>query len=217
LRLSLKEWRIIAKPPHFKLFRLNLIGLAGIISLFKYWSFAMSNQESGHSHPNKSQPTVAFIGVVVAFVAVISFFMQPTVEVAPEPAADIAAKAEANIKPVASVEVAAVAGPHVEKSGEEVVKAVCAMCHAAGLMESPKLGDKAQWQPRIAQGYDTLVKHAIEGIRNMPAKGGNPDLSDTEIAAAVALMANDAGATFKAPAAPAPVEAAPAAEAKPAA
>jgi cytochrome c5 len=180
----------------------------------------MSNQESGHSQPSTSQPTVAFIGVVVAFVAVISFFMEPTVEVAPEPAADVAAKAEANIKPVATVEVAAVTGPHVEKSGEEVVKGVCAACHAAGLLASPKLGDKAQWAPRIALGYDTLVKHATEGIRSMPARGGNADLSDTEVAAAVAVMANEAGADFQAPAAPAaeaaPVEAAPAAEARPA-
>ena len=70
------------------------------------------------------------------------------------------------------------------------------MCHAAGLMESPTLGDKGQWAPRIAQGYETLVKHAIEGIRNMPARGGNPDLSDAEIASAVAVMANEAGASF---------------------
>jgi cytochrome c5 len=186
----------------------------------------MSNQEAGHSQSSKSQSMVVFAGVVVAFIAVISFFMEPTVEVAPEPAADVAAKAEANIKPIAAVEVAAVAGPHVEKSGEQVVTAVCAACHTAGLMESPKLGDKAQWASRIAQGYDTLVKNATNGIRNMPAKGGNPDLSDTEVAAAVVHMANLAGADFKAPAAPAPaeatpaeaapVEAAPAAEAAPA-
>jgi cytochrome c5 len=161
-----------------------------------YWSSAMSSHESGSS---KLQPIVAFIGAVLAFVAVISFFMEPSKDVVPEPAADIAAKAEANIKPVAAVEVAAVAGPHVAKSGDEVVKGVCAMCHAAGLMESPKIGDKAQWAPRIALGQETLVKHAIEGIRNMPARGGNPDLTDDEIAAAVAVMANGAGADFKAP------------------
>jgi cytochrome c5 len=157
----------------------------------------MSSHDGAGS--SKSQPIVAFIGAVLAFVAVISFFMEPSKEVTPEPAADIAAKAEANIKPAAAVEVAAVAAPHAAKSGEEVVKGVCAMCHTAGLMESPKLGDKAQWAPRIAQGYETLTKHAIEGIRNMPAKGGNPDLSDDEIAAAVAVMANGAGADFKVP------------------
>ena len=63
-------------------------------------------------------------------------------------------------------------------------------------MNAPKIGDKAQWEPRIAQGYETLVSHAVNGIRTMPAKGGNPDLSDAEIAAAVAEMANQAGAKF---------------------
>jgi cytochrome c5 len=119
--------------------------------------------------------------------------------------------ADENIKPVATVEVAvADAGPHVDKSGEEVVKAVCGMCHAAGLMNAPKIGDKGQWAPRIAQGYDVLVSHAINGIRSMPARGGNPALTDGEIANAVAHMANASGASFKAPAA----KAAPVADAK---
>jgi cytochrome c5 len=102
-----------------------------------------------------------------------------------------------NIAPVAAVEVAA-ADTEVAaaKSGADVVKASCAMCHATGMMNSPKIGDAAQWKPRIAQGYETLVKHAIEGIRTMPAKGGNPALTDGEIAAAVADMANQSGANF---------------------
>jgi len=106
---------------------------------------------------------------------------------------------EANIAPVASAEVAAEEiGPHVDKSGEEVVKGVCAACHAAGALGSPKIGDKGAWEPRIAQGYETLVQHAIKGIRSMPARGGNPDLTDGEIANAVAYMANQSGANFKA-------------------
>lgn len=114
----------------------------------------------------------------------------------PEPVAAIA-QVEGNIKPVAAVEIAtANSGASAEKSGEEVVKAVCAMCHAAGLMNAPKIGDKSGWKPRIAQGYDTLVSHALSGIRSMPAKGGNPALSDKEVAAAVKLMANASGATF---------------------
>lgn len=122
---------------------------------------------------------------------------------------------EENIKPVAAVEVASAGNASgAEKSGEEVVKAVCSMCHAAGLMNAPKIGDKGQWQPRIAQGYETLVKHAIEGIRTMPARGGNPSLTDGEVASAVAHMANASGASFKAPAPKAaeekPAEAAPA-------
>ena len=112
-----------------------------------------------------------------------------------------AAAVEARIEPVGEVEVVAVeSGPHVDKSGEEVVGSVCAACHASGAMGAPKIGDKAGWAPRIAQGYETLIKHAIEGIRMMPARGGNATLTDGEIANAVAHMANESGAKFTPPA-----------------
>lgn len=112
---------------------------------------------------------------------------------------DSAAVAE-RIKPVAQVEVAkAGAGAAGGKSGEEVVTAVCSACHATGALNAPKIGDKSAWGPRIAQGYKTLIKHATEGIRMMPARGGNPDLSDDEVARAVAFMANKAGANFTPP------------------
>lgn len=137
-----------------------------------------------------------------------------TAEATPAPKAEVA-KIEENIKPVAAVEVASSSAPQAEKGGEEVVKGVCAMCHGTGLMGSPKIGDKAAWEPRIKQGYETLVKHAVEGIRSMPARGGNPALTDNEVAGAVAYMANQAGADFKAPtAAPAAAAEAPAAETK---
>ncbi|MGE5318712.1 MAG: c-type cytochrome, partial [Hyphomicrobiaceae bacterium] len=74
-------------------------------------------------------------------------------------------------------------------------------------------GNKGDWGPRISQGYETLIKHALGGIRQMPPRGGDSDLSDTEVARAVAYMADAAGAKFKAPEAPA---AAPAAAAAPA-
>jgi cytochrome c5 len=87
-----------------------------------------------------------------------------------------------------------------DKSGEQVVTAVCSACHASGALGAPKIGDKAAWGPRIAQGYETLIKHAMEGIRMMPARGGNPDLTNGEIANAVAYMANQGGAKFTPPA-----------------
>jgi cytochrome c5 len=103
----------------------------------------------------------------------------------------------------------------VLQSGEAVYKAACMACHAAGVAGSPKTGDTAAWSARIAQGYDTLVLHAVNGIRGMPAKGGNADLDNIEVARAVAYMANQAGATFKEPDAPAaaPAAATPAADA----
>lgn len=152
------------------------------------------------------------VGIILVWVIWAKIFgVTEPVEVA-EPTAQLA-QIDENIKPVAVVEVAeAGATGATEKSGEEVVKGVCAMCHAAGLMSSPKIGDKGQWQPRIAQGYETLVKHAIEGIRSMPARGGNPSLTDNEVANAVAYMANQSGAKFK-ETAPKAAEAAPAEEA----
>ncbi len=91
--------------------------------------------------------------------------------------------------------------PVALKSGEQVYTAACAACHTAGVAGSPKFGDAGAWKARIAQGYDTLVSHAIKGIRGMPAKGGNPNLNDIEVARAVVHMANASGAKFKEPAA----------------
>jgi len=161
----------------------------------------VDNQANGYSLGQILLAVFAGIVGIVAFVVIVAkiFGMTDPIEV-DEPVA-VVAKLEENIKPVAVVEVAEeVSGEAVGKSGAEVVKAVCSMCHAAGLMNAPKIGDSAQWAPRIAQGYETLVKHAIEGIRTMPARGGNPALTDEEVASAVAEMANASGAKFTAPA-----------------
>jgi cytochrome c5 len=93
--------------------------------------------------------------------------------------------------------------PKVLQSGQAVYNAVCVACHGTGAAGAPKAGDAGAWSARIAQGYDTLVQHAVQGIRAMPAKGGNPDLDNIEVARAVAYMANQAGAKFKEPEAPA--------------
>ena len=153
----------------------------------------MSDQPHNSAKTNIVQKSIAILGGLVAPIIVVTIFTQSGVAPVIE---DSAAKIEKRIKPVAMVEVADNSGPHIEKSGEEVVKTACAACHAVGAMGSPKIGDKSAWEPRIAQGYETLIKHAIEGIRMMPARGGNPDLTDGEVANAVAYMANQAGAKF---------------------
>ncbi|HSN41047.1 MAG TPA: c-type cytochrome, partial [Burkholderiales bacterium] len=103
------------------------------------------------------------------------------------------------LKPVGEVVVMDANAPKVEKSGKQVVETVCAACHATGALNAPKIGDKEAWAKRLAQGYETLAQNAVKGIRQMPPRGGNPDLTDTEIARAVAYMANQAGANFKEP------------------
>jgi cytochrome c5 len=98
--------------------------------------------------------------------------------------------------------------PKVLQAGQAVYSAVCAACHGTGAAGAPKMGDAGAWSARIGQGYDTLVQHAVQGIRAMPAKGGNPDLDDIEVARAVVYMANQGGAKFKEPQAPAAAPAA---------
>ncbi|MFN8771443.1 MAG: c-type cytochrome [bacterium] len=114
--------------------------------------------------------------------------------------------------PAGAIAVAAVATAKAEKTGEEVYKSACASCHTSGALNAPKLGDNAAWAKLIPEGHAALTKQAIAGIRQMPARGGNPALTDIEMSRAVAYLANSAGAKFKEP----PV-AAPAAPAAPAA
>jgi cytochrome c5 len=91
--------------------------------------------------------------------------------------------------------VAPAAAPAAENElGKSVFGKTCAMCHAAGVAGAPKPGDKADWGPRIAQGKETLYKHAIEGYTGskgmMPARGGSASLSDADVKAAVDYMAD---------------------------
>ena len=76
--------------------------------------------------------------------------------------------------------------------GKKVYESACFMCHTAGVAGAPKLGDKQAWAPRISQGMDILVKHAIQGFQGsaglMPPRGGRSDLTDGDIRAAVDYM-----------------------------
>ena len=72
--------------------------------------------------------------------------------------------------------------------GEAVYKKVCFICHDTGAAGAPKRGDKVAWAPRIAKGDATLMEHALKGFNAMPAKGGNPTLSDDDIAHAIVYI-----------------------------
>jgi cytochrome c5 len=79
--------------------------------------------------------------------------------------------------------------PHAEKLlGEQIYTQACAACHASGIAGAPKLGDRAAWAPHIRVGIEHLVEIAIQGKGNMPPRGGQADLSDAEIRAAVDYM-----------------------------
>ena len=85
------------------------------------------------------------------------------------------------------------------QSGENTYKQVCVSCHGAGVLNAPKFGDKAKWAPLIAEGQVTLTAHAYFGVRGMPPKGGNPNLSIEGFADALVYMVNNSGGNWKSP------------------
>ena len=88
------------------------------------------------------------------------------------------------------------------KSGEEVYKAQCVTCHAAGVAGAPKFGDAGAWAPRIATGFGMLWQSSLKGKGAMGPQGGG-DFEDLEIGRAVVYMTAAAGGKFAEPVAPA--------------
>lgn len=87
----------------------------------------------------------------------------------------------------AAVAEAVATGP---RSGQQVYQAACFACHGTGALDAPK-PNAPEWKPRIAQGFDVMLKHSIEGFNNMPAMGTCMNCSEDEIAAAIRFMIED--------------------------
>ncbi|NKB77928.1 MAG: cytochrome c5 family protein [Gammaproteobacteria bacterium] len=90
---------------------------------------------------------------------------------------------------VASAEVETVAAE--PRDGVTVYNTACMACHASGVAGAPMVGDIENWTPRIAKGLETLIANAINGFQGegvMPARGGNPTLTDEEVGLAVEHM-----------------------------
>jgi cytochrome c5 len=152
---------------------------------------------------------LAFVVPVILIILLATYVVRS----APGGAGSDAMSEKAIAERMQSVSFVAVADSGAAKSlqtGEAVYAAACSACHAAGIAGAPRTGNAAAWAPRIRQGFDLLVKHAVEGFKAMPAKGGNPNLDSIEVARAVAFMANQSGGKFKEPAAPAASASAPA-------
>jgi cytochrome c5 len=103
--------------------------------------------------------------------------------------------------PQAGQDAAAQAPPQIAQAeeppdkGKTVYDTACVVCHQTGVGGAPKIGDKAAWADRIAQGEGTLADHAIKGFQGktgmMPPKGGRTDLSDEDVKAAVSYMVGE--------------------------
>ncbi len=106
--------------------------------------------------------------------------LAPVAKVITDPAMLVKVSASANRTPLAP---------------EQVFAQVCTACHTAGVLGAPKIGDKVEWSRRKSAdgGVDGLAANAIKGKNQMPARGGNPDLSDDEIKQTVELMLKRTG------------------------
>ncbi|MBR8655018.1 cytochrome c5 family protein [Achromobacter sp. Marseille-Q0513] len=171
----------------------------------------MSNQQEHieeHSSPIKT-PKQLIVTAILAFVVpigIIILLVNMVVSGTKVGAGSDTLTPEAvtkRIAPVAGFELVDANAPKVFKTGEQVFAAVCTACHTAGVAGAPKIGDNAAWAPFIKSGYESLLNVALHGKGGMPAKGGNPTLSDYEVARAVVYMANKSGASLPEPAAPA--------------
>lgn len=109
---------------------------------------------------------------------------------APEAAAAAPAVAPEAPTPVVAEAPAADSGADLAK-GKAVYGGACFVCHATGAAGAPKLGDKALWAPRIAQGMAVLETSALKGKGAMPPKGGRLDISDEDVKAAIAYMVSE--------------------------
>jgi cytochrome c5 len=164
----------------------------------------MADAHDEHSSFIKT-PQQLITVVVLAFVVPVIGIILLVQLVVNKPQADPGALApeavSARIQPVGKVEFgAAGAAPGAAKSGDEIVKEVCAACHVAGVAGAPKLGDKAAWAPRLKLGLDGMLASVIKGKGAMPPRAGS-SLSDEDLARAVVSMANGAGGNLKEPAA----------------
>ena len=91
--------------------------------------------------------------------------------------------------------------PVGERQGDKIFAKVCYQCHAAdsSTAGSPKITHNADWAPRLAQGFDTLFNHALNGFNAMPAKGGQSDLTELELKRAIVYMVNQSGGNLPDP------------------
>ncbi len=125
----------------------------------------MANQGGAKFEPPKAPPAAATTAAAAP---------------APAPATTPAAAAPA---------IAVAAAPAAAKAdaAPALYTQTCAVCHAAGVANAPKLGDKAAWAPRLAVGVDGLTASAIKGKGAMPPKGGT-GASEADIKTVVAFM-----------------------------
>ena len=84
--------------------------------------------------------------------------------------------------------------------GSLIVEHYCAMCHAEKPLVSlgaPRIGNSADWEPRLTSGLDVLFKHLDSGYNAMPARGGCFECSDKQLMMAINALLPKSKKTIK--------------------
>jgi cytochrome c5 len=142
------------------------------------WSGAASPGTAPPAAPAAAAPTTPAMTAAAAAAAPVPSAPAP----AAAPSVAAAASAAGGVASVTSP-----AGGAAADAGKKVYDTACMACHAAGVAGAPKLGDKAAWAPRIANGIDALTASVIKGKGAMPPRGGS-SASDAELKASVEFM-----------------------------
>jgi cytochrome c5 len=69
--------------------------------------------------------------------------------------------------------------------GRDIFLQNCAACHVNGVAQAPRIGNRAEWEPRLAAGRQSLLSSVLRGKGGMPPKGGNASISDAQATAAL--------------------------------
>ena len=138
---------------------------------------------------------LAFLVPIIGIVLLVQFVVGGR---AVDPAALKPELVAARIQPVGRIELgepaaeqsapAGAAQTATAPDGKKTYETNCSACHASGVANAPKLGDKSAWAPRIKSGSAALVKSALAGKGAMPPKGGNAALTDAQIKATIEYM-----------------------------
>jgi len=171
----------------------TLIGVLGALVVFSvvlmYFSNATGDAEPTEEEKQAIAERIAPVGQVEVAPATESVAASAASEQVPsaQPVESGQTPALAENAPASGAENAS-----PDDKGKAVYDGSCFACHTSGIAGAPKLSDKAAWEPRLAQGVETLVARAIQGFQGqggiMPPKGGRADLADADVKAAVMYM-----------------------------
>lgn len=148
--------------------------------------------------------TFTMVLIALAVMGIIIFFIAQNISTEVETSGNTMAEkaVQERIAPVGMVNVGSAAASAGEagagspagagRSGKDVIAASCGGCHLAGVAGAPKIGDKAAWAPRFANGMDALLSSVVHGKGIMPPRGGG-DFSDDELKGAIKEMLSESG------------------------